>query len=66
VAKATGLSRTTIHQGLNELAECPTGAGLRRDRVRAEGGSRKALTTKDPQLLKNLERLVEPSTCGDP
>ena len=49
VAKATGLSRTTIHQGLNELSECRAGAGLRRDRVRAEGGGRKALTAKDPQ-----------------
>jgi hypothetical protein len=66
VAKATCLSRTTIYQGLNELCECASGAGLRRDRVRAEGGGRKALTAKDPQLLDSLERLVEPSTCGDP
>ena len=66
VAKATGLSRTTIYQGMNELGECSSGADLRRDRVRAEGGGRKALTAKDPQLLESLERLVEPSTCGDP
>lgn len=66
VAKATGLSRTTIYQGLKELSECPSGAGLRRDRVRGEGGGRKALTAKDPRLLESLERLVEPSTCGDP
>lgn len=65
VAKATGLSRTTIYQGLNELSECSAGAGLRRDRIRAEGGGRKALTAKDPELLESLERLVEPSTCGD-
>ena len=66
VAKATGLSRTTIYQGLNELSDCPAGAGLRRDRIRAEGGGRKALAAKDPELLESLERLVEPSTCGDP
>jgi transposase len=65
VAKATGLSRTTIYQGLGELSEC-SGDGLRRDRVRAEGGGRKALTAKDPRLLESLERLVEPTTCGDP
>lgn len=66
VAKATSLSRTTIYQGLKELSECPSGARLRRDRVRGEGGGRKALTAKDPRLLESLERLVEPSTCGDP
>jgi hypothetical protein len=66
VAEATGLSRTTIYQGLNELQAGRSGAGLKRDRVRAEGGGRKALTEKDPQLLARLERLVEPTTRGDP
>ena len=66
VARATGLSRTTIYQGLNELAQSGSGAGLRRERVRAEGGGRKTLTEKDPQLLARLERLVEPTTRGDP
>ena len=66
VAEATGLSRTTIYQGLNELEGGGSGAGLKRDRVRAEGGGRKALTQKDPQLLASLERLVEPTTRGDP
>jgi transposase len=66
VAEATGLSRTTIYQGLHELEEGQFGAGLKRARVRAEGGGRKALTQKDPQLLARLERLVEPTTRGDP
>jgi DNA-binding phage protein len=66
VARATGLSRTTIHQGLSELAEGRSGTGLKRDRVRTSGGGRKAVTEKDPQLLVSLERLVEPTTCGDP
>ena len=66
VAEATGLSRTTIYQGLNELGEGRSGAGMKQDRVRAEGGGRKALTQKDPQLLASLERLVEPTTRGDP
>jgi hypothetical protein len=66
VARATGLSRTTVYEGLSELAESCSGAGLRRDRVRAEGGGRKPLTEKDPQVLASLERLVEPTTRGDP
>jgi len=66
VARATGLSRTTIYEGLSELGGSCSGAGLRRDRVRAEGGGRKSLTAKDPQVLASLERLVEPTTRGDP
>jgi len=66
VARATGLSRTTIYEGLSELGESRSGTGLRRDRVRGEGGGRKPLTEKDPQLLARLERLVEPTTRGDP
>ena len=35
-------------------------------RLRAPGGGRKKLTTKDPTLLRALEALVEPVTRGDP
>ncbi len=69
VAKAVGLSRTTIYAGLRELAttapqgESPSG-GARR--VRATGGGRKKLTAKDPTLLNDLDALVEPTTRGDP
>ena len=66
VARATGLSRTTLYQGLEELGQDQTGAGLRRSRVRGKGGGRKRLTEKDPQLLASLEKLVEPTTRGDP
>src|SRR5512139_2094893 len=66
VARATGLSRTTISQGLEALGQDQTGAGLRRQRVRSQGGGRKRLTEKDPQLLASLEKLVEPTTRGDP
>jgi hypothetical protein len=66
VARATGLSRTTIHEGLSELGDSRWGAGLKRDRVRTAGGGRKTVTEKDPQLLASLERLVEPTTRGDP
>jgi len=63
VAKATGMSRTTIHAGLAELKSPPTGDGRR---VRAAGGGRKKLIDKDPALLSDLDALVEPSTRGDP
>jgi hypothetical protein len=72
VAKAIGMSRTTIHAGLTELGSSPpvappaaAGAPSQR-RIRAEGGGRKKLTDKDPTLLRDLDALVEPTARGDP
>jgi transposase len=65
VAKATGLSRTTIHAGIRGLQE-----GRRKrlapGRSRQAGGGRKPLTLHSPDLLQALEKLVEPTTRGDP
>jgi len=70
VAKAIGMSRTTIHAGLVELkaAGSPTPVTRReaRARVRASGGGRKKLTAKDADLLRDLDALVEPTSSGDP
>jgi hypothetical protein len=69
VANTVGLSRTTIHAGLRELAAAAPSGGLRTGgarRVRAKGGGRKKLTVKDPTLLRDLDTLVEPTTRGDP
>ena len=70
VAGATGLSRTTIHAGIKEL-EQPlgkerSGLGTARFRIRRPGGGRKPLTEQQPELLAELERLVDPLTRGDP
>jgi len=65
VARATGLSRTTVHAGMRELK-----GGQRRTigtgRSRKTGGGRKPLTYHNPDLLGALEKLVEPTTRGDP
>ncbi len=65
VAGITGLARSTIHRGLAELrgAAAPEAPSAR---VRREGGGRRALVAKDPTLLADLKRLVEPATRGDP
>ncbi|QDV36286.1 Rhodopirellula transposase [Tautonia plasticadhaerens] len=68
VAEATGLSRGTILAGLRELdtpappdeGRPPTG------RLRRLGGGRKLLVDHDPDLLRDLEALVDPVTRGDP
>ncbi len=75
VAKAIGMSRTTIDAGLQELqsakpssvsrpASAADAAGKRR--IRAKGGGRKRLTDKDTTLLRDLDALVEPTARGDP
>ena len=64
VAKATGLSRTTLHsEGLEKAQDPPAN---HRIRIRKEGGGRKKLIQQEPKLLSALEALVEPTTRGDP
>jgi len=64
VARATGLSRTVIQQGIKELSgTVPVAAP---GRVRRPGGGRKTTVEKDPGVQADLERLVEPVTRGDP
>jgi len=67
VASVTGLSRTTIVAGINELRDRPSVRLLEQgSRVRRPGGGRKTLKTLDPSLERDLELLVEPLTRGDP
>ena len=62
LSRVTGLSRTTLHKGLRELA----GNAVAAERVRREGGGRKRKSEQDPAVVKELERLVDPATRGDP
>ena len=69
VAEATGLSRTTIRQGIRDAASTnrePAEASPADGRVRKPGGGRKRLTERDPQLVSALEARLEPVTCGGP
>jgi len=61
-ARATGIARSTIGRGLKDLS-APEGLS---GGVRRPGGGRPPLTTKDPTLLEDLRRLLEPATMGDP
>jgi len=72
VARAAGVSRTTIHAGLRELRAAPPVASApgtpetETRRVRRPGGGRKSLPEKDERLLEALNALVDPVTRGDP
>ena len=63
VSRATGVSRRAIALGCRELK---TPGPAPATRVRREGAGRKRSVDKDPALRRDLERLVEPVTRGDP
>ena len=65
VARATGVSRSAIQAGLAEL-RAPAAERPPLARVRRPGGGRKRTVDTDPTLRQDLERLVEPTTRGDP
>ena len=62
VARITGLARSTINRGEDDLDAEPLAKG----QIRRAGGGRKAVSKNDPELVPELKRLVEPATLGDP
>jgi hypothetical protein len=62
VSKITGLARSTIDRGEDDIDAEP----LPKGRVRRAGGGRRAVCENDPGLVPALERLVAPATLGDP
>ena len=63
MARITGLARSTIYRGLSDVRD---NVATRPGRIRKEGGGRKKKVLKDPTLLRDLKRIVEPATRGDP
>jgi hypothetical protein len=67
VSRVIGMSPNTIRKGLGDLAlraknpDAPVERRLRR-----AGGGRKRQSELDPELIKQLEGLIEPGTRGDP
>lgn len=68
VAEATGLSRTTIHRGIEEIREQHPEllANSTQSRIRAPGAGRPRLVDKAPSLEADLKALLDASTRGDP
>ena len=64
VARATGVSRAMIQRGIREVLQPELQAP--KGRIRRPGGGRKAMVVIDPTLRDDLERLVEPTSRGDP
>ena len=71
LARATGMSPTTIRHGIREIETELPGLAASLDapepqRIRCPGGGRRRLTAKDQTLVRDLKRLLEPVTRGDP
>ena len=62
VSRITGIARSTINRGEDDLDEGPLPEG----RVRRKGGGGKPLAMSDPTVVDDLRRLVEPVTVGLP
>ena len=64
VMELTGLSRNTIKRGMQELAnnkELGFGGQIRRP-----GAGRKIATEINPELINDIEKILNGSTAGDP
>jgi len=63
VCKLANMSPNTVRKGINEVQS----KKLKKvKRLRKKGGGRKKLKDKHPQLKKDLERIMNNSTAGDP
>jgi hypothetical protein len=66
VAKATGMSRTTILAGVRELKDQEDPQTLVQPRIRRPGGGRKKAEQVDSAIIEALEALIDPVTRGHP
>jgi len=63
-SEVTGISRVTINKGKTHSDE--EQLLLSKKRRRQTGGGRKKITSKYSDLTKELEKLIDPCTRGDP
>ena len=64
VHELTGISRPTILKGRRELRD-PKGLRIS-ERLRRAGGGRKRLEVLEPTLRRDLDRIMDENTRGDP
>ncbi|MEK8021174.1 MAG: ISAzo13 family transposase [Candidatus Parabeggiatoa sp.] len=65
VSRASNLTRPTIYRGIKELT-LATYDSPDFERVRKCGGGRKNITDEQPNLLLEIDKLLDVSTRGDP
>ena len=62
VSRASGVSRPTVKKAVQELEQ----PSMPVERVRQAGGGRKRIRDRSPEIVTELEHLVDPDTTGDP
>jgi len=63
VARATGISQSTVRRG---IAEARSGERAAAGRVRRAGAGRRRIAEREPGLAGALEELIDGATLGDP
>jgi hypothetical protein len=63
VHRATGIDYKTISRGIKELK---SEQKIAAEKIRASGGGRKRILDQNPSITLELDKLIEPSTRGDP
>jgi len=63
VCKLTGMSHHTVIKGMREVRNTKRAFTTK---LRKEGGGRKKITEKSPEVKKDIENILEENTAGDP
>jgi len=67
ISALTGMSRSTLNAGFAELKALENkNFDTDNERIRRSGGGRKQLAKTNPDLVTELESLIDPVTRGDP
>ena len=66
VHRATGIAKSTIIRGLSDLESGAAETLALEGRARKRGAGRRLLVSRQPKLMKALDRLIDPQTRGDP
>src|SRR3990167_3778388 len=56
----------TIRRGIAEIENKSTSSLKKQGRLRKEGGGRKNIVEKNPEMMKDIENILEENTAGDP
>jgi len=66
ISEISGISRITITQGIKEIANGQIIITQSANRCRRKGGGRKLLSEMQPEIIQELENVLEGNVSGDP